>query len=255
MTDAFNNTSSHGGPISKDSYVRICYDPKDNAILRLEIRGYKGQTKDYASVKLNFPVPDRMDINKINRIQHDAAVAWYGNLIFVLYILDFAGIFLLFEPYLRTFFPVESKSLPDCPIAGGLAGEKLKLKNSLVYWDRQNGELWLRPRGWNLKQVPFMVAQFKTNASGSSLVEQRILFSSGFPLVTALFFWTAYQLFSATEAAGFKGSPPGALIGLGAALFAISSVVGFRRLRSRMELLVQEALVELSPGSMPAPRI
>src|SRR5260221_3336043 len=27
VTDAFNNTSSHGGPINKESYVRICYDP------------------------------------------------------------------------------------------------------------------------------------------------------------------------------------------------------------------------------------
>jgi len=34
-TDAFNNTASHGGPITKDSYVRICYDPSGNAILRL----------------------------------------------------------------------------------------------------------------------------------------------------------------------------------------------------------------------------
>ncbi|MBX9769509.1 MAG: hypothetical protein K2X47_19690 [Bdellovibrionales bacterium] len=38
VTDGFNQTASHGGPISKGAYVRICYDPKGNHILRLEIR-------------------------------------------------------------------------------------------------------------------------------------------------------------------------------------------------------------------------
>ena len=42
ITDGFNNTSSHGGPINGDSYVRICYDPSDNVILRLEVRDFKG---------------------------------------------------------------------------------------------------------------------------------------------------------------------------------------------------------------------
>lgn len=41
VTDAFNNTASHGGPIRSDSYVRICYDPSDKAILRLEVRDPK----------------------------------------------------------------------------------------------------------------------------------------------------------------------------------------------------------------------
>jgi len=40
-TDAFNNTASHGGPMSAGSYVRICYDPNGNAILRLEIRDFR----------------------------------------------------------------------------------------------------------------------------------------------------------------------------------------------------------------------
>jgi len=36
ITGGFNNTSSHGGPIRGDSHVRICYDPANNNILRLE---------------------------------------------------------------------------------------------------------------------------------------------------------------------------------------------------------------------------
>lgn len=37
-TDAFNGNSSRGVRINEESYVRICYDPADKAILRLEIR-------------------------------------------------------------------------------------------------------------------------------------------------------------------------------------------------------------------------
>ena len=40
--DGFNNAASHGGPVTADSNVRICYDPRDNAILRLEIRDFRG---------------------------------------------------------------------------------------------------------------------------------------------------------------------------------------------------------------------
>jgi hypothetical protein len=53
-TDAFNNAASYGGPIKSDSYVRICYDPSENAILRLEIRDFKGKLKDYGSIFQNF---------------------------------------------------------------------------------------------------------------------------------------------------------------------------------------------------------
>jgi len=54
FTDAFNDTSTHGGPIGPNSYVRICYDPSGNAtlrnaILRLEIRNFNGQVKDYST--------------------------------------------------------------------------------------------------------------------------------------------------------------------------------------------------------------
>jgi hypothetical protein len=41
VTDAFNNTASHGGPIRAGQTVRICYDPESHAILRLAIRGYR----------------------------------------------------------------------------------------------------------------------------------------------------------------------------------------------------------------------
>jgi len=38
FTDAFHAVDRDGGPVQPSGFVRICYDPKDNAILRLEVR-------------------------------------------------------------------------------------------------------------------------------------------------------------------------------------------------------------------------
>lgn len=57
VTDAFNTTSSHGGPISAESYVRICYDPDGNAILRLEIRDFRGMV-GRSTAEVPFPKSD-----------------------------------------------------------------------------------------------------------------------------------------------------------------------------------------------------
>jgi hypothetical protein len=64
-TGGFNNTSSHGGPISSDSYVRICYAP-GHVILRLEIRDVKARPEDRGRPQSILPkpadVPDVYDI-------------------------------------------------------------------------------------------------------------------------------------------------------------------------------------------------
>jgi len=53
-TDAFNNAASHARPINSDSYVRSCCDPSENAILRLQIRDFKGSLQDCWSIFQNF---------------------------------------------------------------------------------------------------------------------------------------------------------------------------------------------------------
>jgi len=64
-TGGFNNTSSHGGPITSDSYVRICSAP-GNVILRLEIRDAKATPEERAKPQNILPkpadVPDVYDI-------------------------------------------------------------------------------------------------------------------------------------------------------------------------------------------------
>jgi len=54
----------NGGPIRSNSYVRIYYDPSGNVILRLEIRDFKGELKDYT--KPVFPFPGARDIGNVN---------------------------------------------------------------------------------------------------------------------------------------------------------------------------------------------
>jgi hypothetical protein len=69
------------------------------------------------------------------------------------------------------------------------------------------------------------------------------------PVVLALFFWTAYRLFSQTIPAHGVGPSAAQLVGI----FVVVSVVGgFIRLRrdgGRMELLMKDALSELQ-GSL-----
>lgn len=89
ITDGFNNTSSHDGPINSSSYVRICYDPKDYAILRLEIRDFKGEVKDYSKVDNIFSFPSSSELqNEIVRMNvnlRTSNIPWYGHLFIVLY--------------------------------------------------------------------------------------------------------------------------------------------------------------------------
>jgi hypothetical protein len=82
ITDGFNNTSSHGGPVSGDSYVRICYDPSDGIILHLEIRDFKGDVKDYAKTENIFPGPS--DAVNISGKNPTINIPWYSNLFIVL---------------------------------------------------------------------------------------------------------------------------------------------------------------------------
>jgi hypothetical protein len=243
ITDGFNNTASHGGPITSDSYVRICYDPSGNVILRLEIRDFKGDLKDYAKAQNSFPWPE--DVHKFNERTPPVDAPWYGNLFLVPLILDFVAIQVLFLPYLRTFFRLKTTAVRDCGIPETLAaGKKTKLRNSMIYWDRKTEAIWLRPRGFNLVQMPLMVAKLNIDASGKSISGDEIRFSSGFPFVLALFLWMMLRSLSAAIAAT-NGPSPAVVVGIFASMMFIVGLVNLRIHRTRMEILVQDALSEL----------
>jgi hypothetical protein len=241
ITGGFNNTSSHGGPINGASYVRICYDPKGNVILRLEIRDFKGELKDYAKAQSVFAKP--ADVPNVRRSNID--VPWDSNFFLVLYILDVIAICTLYLPYLRTFFRVRTATVRDAAIPGALEpGRKIKLRNSMIYWETEARRVWLRPRGFNLIQIPLMVATLDTDAGGKLITGYQTRFSSGFPLVMAFFLWTAYRLFSATMPVDAKFLSPAQFIGVAAVFFLIAGFLNLRILRSRMDRLVEDALSE-----------
>jgi tetratricopeptide (TPR) repeat protein len=243
ITDGFNNTSSHGGPINSDSYVRICYDPSGGVILRLEIRDFKGDLKDYAKVQSIFPKPG--DMQNVSGKNFAINIPWYGNLFVVLYILDFVVIYALYLPYVRTFFRLKIATVRDCPIPRGLeAGRKIKLRNSMIYWDIEARTIWLRPRGFNLVQMPLMVAALNADDSGKSIAGYEVRFSSGFPFVMAVFLWTAYLFFSTMPASANLPSPA-LFVGIAALMFFIAGFFNLRILRSRMERLIKDALSEI----------
>jgi tetratricopeptide (TPR) repeat protein len=243
ITGGFNNTASHGGPINKDSYVRICYDPAGNVILRLEIRDFKGTPKDYAKLDGFFWPSD--DIQRDVKRSPLPSMPWYGNFFFYLYILDFVAIYALFLPYLRTFFRLKTVTLQNCILPSlPRAGVKIKLRNTLIYRDPRSPTLWLRPRGFNFFQVQQTVAALKMDVGTNSLVAYEIRFSSGIPFILIVFFWTAYRFFSTIPDAA--NTPPPALF-LG--LFLVVAIIGgsllVARNRSRMKRLVEETVSEL----------
>jgi len=242
ITGGFNNTSSHGGPITGDSYVRICYNPSNNVILRLEIRDFKGEPKDYGRSIFSF-FPKAEDVPAVRTGSPAVHAPWYSNLIVPLYVLDLIGIQTMFLAYLRTFLRIATRSDWDRPVPQRLeARAKTKLRNSMIYWDKDEHAIWLRPRGLVLIQIPSMVAKLIVDASDQSIVGCEIRLSSGVLVVLALFLWTAYQLFAATN--GAHELPPAAIAAFGG-VFVLVGWINLRMLRSRMERLVEDAVSEL----------
>jgi hypothetical protein len=252
ITDAFNNTASHGGPIDKDAYVRICYDPKRNAILRLEIRDFKGPIKNYAAAGGLFG--DQGDQHEprdnletpSNKNAVRPVLPWYSGLFILLYFVDIAATQILFLPYIRTFFRIGSAPVDSQPIPHALpTNTNIKLRNTIICWDQPNHTIWLRPRGFNRLRLMFTVAKLSTDTKQTAITKREICFSSGIPIAMVLFFWTAFQMFSQTMPANRAGPSAGKGIGIRIIFMMIAGYIRLRRDRARMQLLVQDALAEL----------
>jgi hypothetical protein len=251
VTDGFNDMSRSGGPLKAGSVVRICYDPSDNAILRLEIRDYTGPLKDYARTPGFFPQP--VPPPNMARGNPPTWLSWFGNLPIVLVIMDIVAIQVLFLPYLRTFFRLKTTALGDWPIPGTLEpGKKTKLRNCMIFWDREHHAIWLRPRGLNFFQVPLAAAVLKVDESGRSITGSEVRFSSGLPVTMALLLWVAYAGFSTTMPVNANGvSLAVFVIGFFGLAMLIVGLLGVRMQRSRMEVLIEDALSELRDMSGP----
>ena len=250
VSDAFNNTSSHGGPVSKDSYVRICYDPADNAILRLEIRNFHGILKNYSRGDDLFSDSGASDhnappIDLRKSSGHESNWFWLADLWVLLYFLDILATLGMFIPYLRTFWRSKTIVLADARVPAWLErGRKIKLRNSLIYWDTGKPAIWLRPRGFNVFRVPCAVAKLNVDEPAKEITSAEVRLSSGVPVVFALFFPSAYLMFSTSMPGGSLGAA--IFVVLAALIFLVSALSYRRRVISRVEMLVKDALDEFA---------
>ena len=236
VTDAFNNTSSHGGPIRAGQTVRICYDPDTHAILRLAIRDYRGPMPKFDSI---------FDMTPVSRDTgaDDFRPPWYSGAFVFLYFLDAIGLFVLYRPYLRMFFRLRSVAV-SAPVNPSLLSgrETIKLKDTLLRWDEERGVFWLRGRGMNFFQFMLWAAELAVDVPRATVTCYRLRLSSGLAVIYGAFLLGAYGLFS-------HGMPPetAALLVGGFGIFAaFANVVVLRRRMGRFEDMVTDALPELS---------
>jgi|GEM_PF-816096 len=249
VSDAFNNTSSHGGPLDKNAYVRICYDPSDNAILELEIRDFKGAPRDYSRGDDLFSDTDGNPQEEPPNLLGAKAAGqfgwqWLADLWVVLYFADVLAVVVMFVPYLRTFWRMKTLPFDGPALPRWLEpGQKTKLRNSLVYWDIDGSAVWLRARGFNFFRVAGAIAKLNVNETSRAIANAEIRYSSGLVLVLVLFFVTAFLMFSTAVPGNSSG--PAIAIGVFFVMFLVSAFIRRKRLISRMEMLVQDALEEL----------
>ena len=152
-------------------------------------------------------------------------------------------------PYLRTFFRVKTLPVSGYTLPESLEpGKKIKLRNNMIYWDRERHAVWLRGRGLNFR--PILVAKLDVDPSSRSIIGSEIRISSGSLLATALFLWTAYVFFSATFPANLPVSP-GLFGGIFVLMILIAGAVSLRIQRTRMAPLVEDALAEFREMSGP----
>jgi hypothetical protein len=246
VTDGFNNTSSYGGPINSGSYVRICYDPSGNVILRLEIRNFEGPLKDYAKAWPIFAPDTYVPETKATRLDGRRLRAdLFGYLFTAILVIDLTAILTLFIPYMRTFFRLGTRPVSDCGIPRTIeAGQQSKLRNSMIYWERATGVIWLRPRGLNLFQMPFTVARLNTDVNGRSISNIEIRHSWAPAILLAAFLWVVGGDLFADAPIDLNVSLRALFAGIMVLMIFIGVVVGLRGLRWRMESLLEDAISE-----------
>jgi hypothetical protein len=164
-----------------------------------------------------------------------------------MWLADVIAILALFVPYLRTFRKVRTIALEDTAVPAWIPkGKRFKLRNTLALWDVKHETIWLRPRGFNFLRVAG-VGRLLTERG--HIVAADICKSSGFPIWLGVFFVSAIFFFSGSL------SWAGATVFVGFALLMslIAWAIFRKRIWSRIELLVKDALQELREDVRPRP--
>lgn len=176
------------------------------------------------------------------------SIPWYAYPIILIFIFDFVAFQRLFLPYMRTFIRLRETAVDGCPLPDDLEpGKKIKLRKSMICRDPEIQAIWLRPRGLRQFNIHYLAATLKMDSNGRSIASSEIRLSLIFPFSMAVCLLAVYVI-SATSAN--TNAPSSALfVGIYGLLTLIVSFVGVRILRSRMEILVQDALSELKEMS------
>src|SRR5262249_53939066 len=133
----------------------------------------------------------------------------------------------------------------DCPIPASLIqGEKIQLRNNMIYWDAETRSIWLRPRGMNLLKAPFTAGRLSTDPNGASKIGTEILLSSALPFV-AILDLVAYWMVPATASTGASEPLAAAPVGIVVVISLVVSFIYLRTLWSRMAQLIDDALSEI----------
>lgn len=208
VTNGFNNTASHGGPITADSYVRICYVPQGNGnvIVRLEIRDYKGPIKDYSGGYDFFSMSEQLkedsksgktpkfpkNVNEAMRVANK-----YMVFLTPILIIDFVLYLLMFVPFFRVFIKVKEIWHPPLDIDRKfLDQEKHSFGNLTVkYEDKEI--LWGRPYGIGIFHWPGCVLKMYLSFDNSQIIRSEIRMSSLMLLTACVISVMIVQFFSA----------------------------------------------------------
>jgi hypothetical protein len=245
ITGGFNKTSSHGGPVNAFSYVRICYDPATDVILRLEIRDFVEPVNGTAG---NGGSLWPGDLEKL--LGPGIYLLWYGIFLALLLILDLVGIRTMSPSYMRTSLRLKTVAVRNRVLPDDLAaGQKRRLRNSMAYWDADTRRIWLRPREFDFVRVPFMVAALSVAPNSRSIERCEIRLSLVFVLFMALFLWAVHQFISAIGATEADRQFSAAFFGVFALVVLIGSFVNVRIFQARMRELVDDALSEFKGRS------
>lgn len=204
VSNAFNNTKSHGGPIDVNSYVRIYYaeDGEKNPILKLWIRDYKGPIKDCSSgIGSMFRNFGRHEENLPPDVKNKSfdKLLWYSNLFVVVLAIDFIAIVLFFTPLWKTYIPLRKRMNLDIDVPNTFKRDgKFAYSNILYKWDTNDGFIWMRPKGLNMFHVPFTITKWTLNQSQEKIIKEDTCISSGLIASLIIMYFSAVSLINAS---------------------------------------------------------
>lgn len=189
VTNGFNHTASHGGPVNQDSFVRICYLPKGNTniITRLEVKGYKGPIEDYSS---RFDLFDQFKHIEKDRksgkfgkemMSSDKSMVVATNYMFFImpmFIADYILYVLFIIPFFNLFFKVRVIEHELLEIDNKyLDQEKHTFENLTVKYDGE-GVLWGRPYGIEIMNSPGSALKMYLSQDRTKIIRSEIRMSS-----------------------------------------------------------------------------